>query len=338
VADGLPVNPVPGYAPFTASGPTIAYRAGGSAPTTQLTWFDRGGKRLGNVGPEGADISVSLSPDDTRAAVARINDPTQPLGGEPTVNVWVIDLVRGIPTRVTLDPANGDENPTWSPDGHRLAYASHIRGARAEVFLKDPNGSGASEQLTHTDASTHPIDWSPDGRYLLLQSISNAGVVGLSFVPLSGHGEMRPFVQNDFSVGQGQFSPDSRFVAYSSGESGRSEIFVRPFPDGTEKWQVSSAGGSSPRFRRDGRELYYVAPDGMLMAVALSLSPRFEAAPPVALFKTTITATNFNFYGGAAAYDVNRDGSRFLINTIARPGSTPSLNLILNWAPASAVR
>jgi hypothetical protein len=162
--------------------------------------------------------------------------------------------------------------------------------------------------------------------------------VGLSFVPLSGPAEVRPFVQGEFSAGQGQFSPDSRFVAYASGESGRSEVFVRPFPEGTEKWQVSSAGGSSPRFRRDGRELYYIAPDGTLMAVAVRLSPRFEAAPPVALFKTTITPTNFNFYGGAAAYDVNRDGTRFLVNAIARPGSAPSLNVILNWSPASAPR
>ena len=338
VADGLPVNPVPGNAPFTAAGSTIAYRAGGSAPTTQLTWFDRAGKPLGVAGPEGADISVSLSPDGTRAAVARVNDPTQPLGGEPTVNVWVVDLVRGIPTRITLDPANGDENPTWSPDGRRLAYASHIRGARAEVFLKDANGSGASEQLTHTDASTHPIDWSRDGRFLLLQAISNAGVTGLNYVPLAGKAEMRPFVETEFPAAQGQFSPDSRFVAYSSGESGRPEVYVRPFPEGAEKWQVSSAGGASPRFRRDGRELYYVAPDGTLMAVAVALSPRFEAAPPVALFKTTITPTNYNFYGGAAPYDVSGDGTRFLVNAIARPGTTPSLNLILNWAPPSAAK
>jgi eukaryotic-like serine/threonine-protein kinase len=145
-------------------------------------------------------------------------------------------------------------------------------------------------------------------------------------------------VETEFPAAQGQFSPDSRFVAYSSGESGRPEVYVRPFPEGAEKWQVSSAGGASPRFRRDGRELYYVAPDGTLMAVAVALSPRFEAAPPVALFKTTITPTNYNFYGGAAPYDVSRDGTRFLVNAIARPGTTPSLNLILNWAPPSAAK
>ncbi len=333
VADGLPVNPVPGSAPFTAAGSTILYRSGGGAPGTRLVWFDRAGRRLAEVGPEAADISVSLSPDGTRAAVARVNDPSQPLGGEPTVNVWVVDLVRGISTRVTLDPVNGDENPTWSPDGRRLAFATHVKGARADIFVKDAGGGGAPEPMLLGRQNAHPIDWSADGQFLLVQSVNEAGRVGLSSIPLTGEHKPQPFLGGDFDQAQGQFSPDGRFVAYVSNESGRPEVYVRPFPKGEEKWQISSSGGVSPRWRRDGRELLYVAPDGAITAVAVRLGPRFSASPPVSLFRTTIRPVNFNFYGGAAPYDVSRDGNRFLVNTVEKPGSVAPLRAILNWQP-----
>ncbi len=333
VADGLPVNPVPGSAPFTAAGSTILYRSGGRAPGTRLVWFDRSGKRLAEVGPEAADISVSLSPDGTRAAVARVNDPSQPLGGEPTVNIWVVDLARGIPTRVTFDPANGDENPTWSPDGRRLAFATHVKGARADIFIKDASGSGTPEPLLSGGRNAHPISWSADGRFLLLQSVNDAGRVGLSSLSLAGGRNVRPYLEGDFDQAQGQFSPDGRFVAYVSNESGRAEVYVRAFPEGEERWQVSSSGGASPRWRRDSRELFYVAPDGAITAVEVSLAPRFAASPPRALFTTTIRPVNFNFYGGAAPYDVSRDGSRFLVDTVETPGTVAPLRVILNWQP-----
>ncbi len=333
VADGLPINPVPGSAPFTAAGSTILYRSGGGAPGTRLVWFNRTGKRLAEAGPEAADISVSLSPDGTRAAVARINDPSQPLGGEPTVNVWVVDLVRDIPTRITFDPLDGDENPTWSPDGRRLAFARHVKGARADIFVKDASGGGASEPMLSHRRNAHPIDWSADGQFLLMQSVNEAGGVGLSFLPLAGEREVQPFLEGEFDNAQGQFSPDGRFVAYTSNESGRPEVYVRPFPKGEEKWQISSAGGAWPRWRRDGREIFYVAPDGTITAVAVSLGPRFSASPPVPLFKTTIRPLSFNQYGGAAPYDISRDGSRFLVNTVEKPGAVAPLRAILNWQP-----
>jgi eukaryotic-like serine/threonine-protein kinase len=332
VADNVPVNTVPGNAPFSSAGSTIAYRGGGSSPATQLVWFDRRGQRLESVGPLGADVSVSLSPDGRRAVVSRVNDITQPVG-EPTVNVWVLDLARGISTRMTFDPANSDENPTWSPDGKRLAYASHVQGAQAIVQVRDASGGGAVERIPAEVANPHPIDWSSDGRFLLLQSINEAGKVVLSSVNLSGDRKAQPFSPSEFDVAQGQFSPDTRFVAYASNESGRPEIYVRPFPAATGKWQISPGGGASPRWRRDGRELVYVAPEGTLMAAAVKLDPVFEAGSPVALFRTSLTPTNFNFYGGSAPYDVSSDGSRFLVNTVARPGTAVPLNVILNWAP-----
>jgi hypothetical protein len=166
-----------------------------------------------------------------------------------------------------------------------------------------------------------------------VQSVNEAGRVNLSSIPLTGGHKPQPFLGGDFDQAQGQFSPDGRFVAYVSNESGRPEVYVRPFEKGEEKWQISSSGGVSPRWRRDGRELFYVAPDGAITAAAVRLAPRFSASPPVSLFRTTIRPVNFNFYGGAAPYDVSRDGNRFLVNTVEKPGSIAPLRAILNWQP-----
>jgi eukaryotic-like serine/threonine-protein kinase len=334
IADQLSVNSVSNDAPFTSSrNGVILYRSGGAAAKTQLAWFDRAGKALGKVSPIESDISVKLSPDGTQAAISSVTGSTFRSGaGEPSLNIWVIDLARGVRTRVTLDPAVSDENPIWSPDGRYLAFASHRKAFRAQIYEKSSSGEGQDKPILLGEGNEHPIDWSPDGKFLLVHANGNG--IDLMVLPLTGEPKPIPLLSSSADEAQGQFSPDGRWVAYTSSESGRNEVYVKQFPKGESKWQISSAGGSEPRWRGDGRELFYLAPDGTIMAVSVKAGSSLEVAPPVALFKTGITPANLNAWGGAHQYDVTKDGSRFLISSLVVPAIDPNLNVIVNWNPS----
>ena len=337
VADDLSVNSAVSNAPFTSSlNGTILYRGGDTGAKTQLAWFDRNGKPLGAVGSVESDVSVTLSPDGTRAAVASETGPSfRSATGEASVNIWVIDLARSVRTRITFDPSISDENPTWSPDGRFLTFASHRKSDRAEVFKKSSSGEGKDQLVYSGDGNEHPIDWSPDGKFLL--SHSNGNRMDLVALPLSsGVSKPIPFVSTSLDDAQGQFSPDGRWVAYTSVESGRNEVYVRPFPNGDGKWQISPAGGSEPRWRSDGKELFYLTPDGTLMSVTVKTGSTLEASPPAVLFKTGTLPIDTGAWGGAAQYDVSNDGSRFLINTIVVPPTPPNLYVIVNWKPPAS--
>jgi Tol biopolymer transport system component len=132
---------------------------------------------------------------------------------------------------------------------------------------------------------------------------------------------------------QGQFAPGGAYVAYASSESGQLEVYVRPSGGGEGKWQISTGGGATPRFRRDGKELFYMDATGMLWAVPTRLAPTFEAGKPVALFRTSTKPTPPNYYGGAATYDVSPDGQRILVLAVTKPATAPPLNVILGWKP-----
>jgi serine/threonine protein kinase len=334
VASGISPNAAVSNAPFTASANgTILYRGGDVWAKTQLAWFDRQGKTLATVGSIESDVSVTLSPDGTHAAVGGIaGNDFRSATGEPSINLWNIDLSRGIRTRVTVNPNISDENPTWSPDGRYLAFASHRESDRAEIFKKAASGAGQEQIVFSGAGNEHPIDWSSDGKFILVQF--NGNQLDIAAVPVSGSNEKPiPYITSSTDDGQAQFSPDGRWVAYTSGESGRSEVYIRPFPNGDTKWQISSDGGSEPRWRGDGKELFYLTPDGTLMAVGLKTSTSFEAAPPVTLFKTKTLPIPLGAWGGAAQYDVSNDGSRFLINTIVVPSTPSNLYVIVNWNP-----
>ncbi len=335
VADEVSVNAVVNDAPFTASlNGTILYRSGDKLAKTQLAWFDRKGKLLGALGPVQSDISVRLSPDGTRAAIASSTGTAfRSATGEASVNIWVLDLARGVRTRVTLEPTISDENPTWSPDGRFLAFASHRAEDRAEIYEKASSGVGHDKlMLVGGTQNEHPIDWSKDGKYLLLHGIGNQ--TDLYSLSLSDAGSKPvPFVSTSADDAQGQFSPDNKWVAYTSSQSGRNEVYVQPFSSGDGKWQISSAGGSEPRWRGDGKELFYLTPDGVMMSVSVNSEAGFEATPPVVLFKTATIPTALGDWGGAAQYDVTKDGSRFLINTVVVPSIPPNLYVIVNWQP-----
>ena len=320
----------------------VAYRTTTGA-ARQLTWFDRSGTAGGVVGdPDGTLRSLRVSPNGRRVAVSR-----KAQGNE---DIWVLDGPRA--SRLTFDPAI-DLYSVWSPDGARIVYASARTGIFS-LFRTLTSGAGGEEPFLQTEQPVAPTSWSADGKFLLYGSIDPKTGSDLWVLPTSGNtGDRKPFVflRTPFREASGEFSPDGRWVAYHSNETGRPEVYVRPFvppsrdasadrPAGTNagaaappggQWQISTTGGISPMWRADGKELYYLNPDGALMAVPITITGvTLEPGAPVTLFPTRI-------YGGGAdvqlgrQYDVTRDG-RFLINTVLNEAAA-TITLLQNWQP-----
>jgi Tol biopolymer transport system component len=256
---------------------------------------------------------------------------------EPPTSIFLRDLRRGVESLISPADARRDENPTWSSDGRRVAYASHgVEGGGATVFVQTVGAGRPSAPLIEPKIGEpynfHPVDWSQDGRYLLLHAFTSSfGSVDLWVYDFTSR-EVRALVQGPSNESQGQFSPDGTWVAFTSDGSGRPEVFVRRFAGSDERWQVSSEGGSQPRWGPDGRELFYVAPGGTLASVTLAPGAAFSAGAPKPLFRGAFQEYNAFFYGGVAGYVVSNDGQRFLVNRIIRgEGTAEPINLVLNW-------
>ena len=216
----------------------LAYRTGLGSELTQLVWFGRDGKQLSSVGESGEHAAISLSPDNTKAAISRFDSSR---------DIWIYDLTRNVPSRFTFDPA-ADMTHTWSPDGRRLVFSSTRDGAY-NLYLKPTSGAGEAELLLRTNNTKGPRDWSRDGRLILFMVQSPETGRDLWVLPLEGERKPVPYLQTEFNEAMGQFSPDGRWVAYASNESGRSEIYVQPYPrTGANGWfrpmeGYSRAGG-----------------------------------------------------------------------------------------------
>ncbi len=326
-----------GAAFATSPSGAILFRPATEVSLSQLVWVDRHGNRVGNLGEPSQDISVALSPDGTRAALSTVSGRNDLGCVEPPVNLWILDLLRNIRTRFTFIGSNSDENPTWSPDGRRIAFASHQGDKTSRLLVKDASGGREAEVIPCDSQNPHPLSWSPDGSQILLQQVGTTLLRELATVQPS-RGTKSVIFESGFPVSQGQFSPDGRFIAFTSEESGRQDVFVRPFPKGEGKWLVSRAGGAAPRWRKDGKELFYLDGEGVLWTVPVRLGSNFELGKPVALFKSGLLPTAPDFYGGAANYDVNRDGTKFLMLTLQKRGIPPPLNVVLHWTPENEVR
>ena len=311
----------------------LAYRNGNSVSGTQLVWFDRQGKSLATLGPAGTyNSGPTLSPDGKRVAVGQLDSTGN-------WDIWLMDVARGVPTRFTFDTLN-DISPVWSPNGTQLVFASDRSIAGPfDIYEKDSSGSGKEELFLKSGSSMFPNDWSPDGRHILYTVDSEKAGSDLWVVPVQGGkpegGKPMPYLQTPFSEKQGQFSPDGRWIAYSSDESGSFQIYVQSFPAGGGKFQVSTGGGSEPRWRRDGKEIFYIGADGRLMAVDVRTIPKFEAGAPKALFdaQLTIFSPTLPFFH----YDVTADGRRFLVNSAvtAKDGSIEApITVVVNWQAA----
>ena len=302
----------------------VAYRSG-SVGQHQLVWFDRTGKMLGAMGvPDSSVSSPRLSPDGRRAAVFRTV--------QANMDIWLLDATRT--TRFTFDSSR-HLYPLWSPDGNRIVFDSNRKGRR-DLYIKASNGAGSEELLLETEQDKTATDWSRDGRFLLYNSLDPQTSRDIWVLPMEGDRKPFVFVNTRFDERAAQFSPDGHWVAYISNESGRFEVYVRPF-SGTSsevasgQWQVSTFGGGAPRWRLDGRELYYIAPDDKLMAAPIRTSgATLEPGTPVALFQTRIYGGG-NDPGIGIQYDVSGDG-RFLIDTV-KEDATSSITLLQNWAP-----
>jgi serine/threonine protein kinase len=307
-----------GFSHFSVSeNGTIVFWKGSDAGR-QLAWFDRSGKQIAAVGPPGTYNDVMLSPDEKRAAMQKID------GGNS--DIWIMDLVRGAPLRFTFSPASED-NPSWSPDGSLLIYTSTNEG-KTTFFRKNANGSGNEERIYETaSAIDDGTDWSADGKNLLFESTGEKTLSDIWVLPLDGTSNAHPLLQSDFSEFHPRFSPDGRWIAYASTESGRPEIYVQSFPPAGGKWQVSTAGGAQPRWRRDGKELYFMTPERMLMAVDVKLGATFEMGTPKPLFQTSVSSLS-----SPNRYDVSAVGQRFLVYSSINETSRTPIVVIVNWA------
>jgi serine/threonine protein kinase len=290
----------------------LVYQSGGTAKT-HLVWVDRSGTQLGSPGPPGEYSFPALSPDEKRVAIARSD--AQAGNGD----IWLLDLAQGIPSRFTFDPAD-EMCPIWSPDGSRIVFASDRDGS-LNLYQKLSSGAGSEEAILKSGDDKVPLDWSLDGRFILYTQFGPAQW-DLWVLPLFGDRQPIPFLQTKLEWVFGVFSPDARWIAYQSDESGSYQVYVQSFPPSGGKWQISSEGGSWPRFRRDGKELFYLAASGKLMAVEVKANASgFEFSAPRPLFEAHTTDR----------YAVTADGQRFLINTPVEESSSAPITVVLNW-------
>ena len=289
---------------------------------SQLTWLDRSGKVLGTLGPPANQSNPRISPDGKRVAL----DIVDPQTGN--MDIWIYASGGGLPTRITSDPSI-DSLPVWSPDGRRLVLMS-LRRSHPDLFLATSDGSTGEELVLESERAKYVTDWSPDGRFLLFRASDATTNLELWTLPVGGDGKPVPFRRASYGVSHGQFSPDGRWIAYASNETGRSEIHVAPFPGPGSSWKISTAGGTEPRWRRDGKELFYLAPDGKLMVVGVNTGPPFEAdvAKPLFQVRRRERVSASDQYG----YDVSADGQRFLVSAEIGEETAPPLTLVLNWA------
>jgi eukaryotic-like serine/threonine-protein kinase len=290
-----------------------------SAPSsTELVWANRAGARLGVVGPPGEYGEIALSPDETQVAFSRAESSPP--------DVWIQDLRRPIKSRLTSS-ASVDNVPVWSPDGRTVAFASEQGGGGLDIYQRPANQSEPDQPLLKLNAPPimFPADWSPDGRYLMYYRTHPQNQNDVWVLPLFGERKPVAILQSEFNEWQAQFSPDGNWIAYVSDQSGSPQVYVQAFPMQTGTWPISTAGGTQPRWRRDGKELFYLAPDRKLMAVTVKASTTFEADIPRPLFETTLDVTQFR-----QTYAVSADGNRFLLNASIDTG-TPPLTVVLNW-------
>jgi eukaryotic-like serine/threonine-protein kinase len=296
----------------------LIYRAGSDATSSEATWFDRAGKRLGSLGLPDISPDAWLSADGTSVAFSRADRRT-------ATSIWFSSLTRSTLSRFTFGPGM-DVLPVWSTDGKYVVFASN-RGGAFDLYRKVSSGTGEEELLLKSNTDKYPSDWSRDGHQLLYYSPGSQGDFDLWIMSLVGDRKPTPFLQTKFDERNGRFSPTGRWIAYVSNETGSYEVYVLPFPLGTGgKWQISTTGGLQPRWRADERELYYLAADGRVMSVPIRADGQFEHGEPHQLFQTRLDPSVLI---NDRNYEVAADGERFLVTTPL--GTSVPMTVVVNW-------
>jgi Tol biopolymer transport system component len=302
---------------FTASeNGILVHRTGGPVPS-QLIWFDRNGEARGAASASGNYQQFSISPDGRRVAVGRSDDQGT------TAHLWLIELDRQLVSRLTSSPSY-DASPLWFPDGQRVAFVARRNGQHM-LCVTDANSDGQEQVLHKAGQIANLEDVSPDARFLIYSTVSSRTGSDLWLLTLAddrknADGKPQPLFQSAFNESDGRLSPDGRWVAYVSDESGRDEVYVRSFPPAGGRWQITAEGGNHPRWRRDGRELFFVSADRALHAVDVRDHPPFQSGAPRMLFPMR----------HADEYQVSADG-RFLARTRMDDRGSTALQVVVNW-------
>jgi dipeptidyl aminopeptidase/acylaminoacyl peptidase len=286
---------------FSYSSAGILTTGGGRAVNREYGWFDRTGKQLGSACPPGNYFDIALSPSGRHAAVQRVDIQTN------NSDIWIIDLHRKVMSRFTFE-ASVDDDPVWNGDGTYLFFAN-AGGGTYNIFRKTFTGVGSPEPVTRPGSPQIPCDISRDGKLLLYTIGSYMASQDIWILDISNPDNRKAFIHSEFDEAYPRFSPDGRWIAYCSDESGTAEVYVQSHAASGGRWQVSTNGGSQPRWRPDGRELFYVAPDLRLMSVEIRAGSTFDFDTPTALFQTRMD--NFN---APNRYVVVENGAKFLIN------------------------
>jgi Tol biopolymer transport system component len=321
IAEHVAVNSTSNHPVFSASQTgTLVYQSGNAQEGWRLTWVSRDGKQTGAFPELEAYVDPAISPDGKRLAVGVLNSQG---GGD----VWIFDLQRSTKTRLTFGPAI-QRFPKWSADGKTIYYGSNVKGAY-HTYSKAADGSGGEQVVIEGDESfAYPESVSPDQRYLAYMRLSTDQKTGTDIWALPLEGERKPFpvVQSAFDDRDAEISPDGRWMAYSNTESGRSEVYVTAFPGGGAKWQASSNGGEVPKWRRDGKELFFLDLTGNLMAVDVNAD-----ANAVRLGSAHVLFRAAGVRAATGPYAVTADGKKFLINSGAVKEENLPLTLVQNW-------
>jgi Tol biopolymer transport system component len=329
--DPLPVAPdVPrggenaptGYAPLSLSDTgVLAYRSVAELKNL-LTWLDRNGKRLGVMGQQANHSEPWLFPDGNRVALA-IEDPTT-----GTQDLWLLEISRGTLSRLTFDGA-GNSAVVCSPDGTRIAYSSR-RSGHADLYERLSSGAGDERLLLQTSEGKFSDCWTADGRYIVFDKIDPKSNFDVWILPLAGDRKPLPILHGQFNESHSQVSPDGRWIAYSSDETGRSEIYVQSFPSPGGKWQVSTDGGDQASWRADGKELFYLSAGKKLMAVDVKAAgSSFEAGVARLLFETSLPPNGIADFRNQ--YVATADGQRFLVTALADEAPSSPINVVVHW-------